>query len=98
GCPPALLHPSRGEGGRWPMRARRGVVGILAGLLAVTAPLAVSAPAGAQPEATERSYRVEGVTGRAARSAVAATGAGSSWRSGGRGWGRAPRPGGRGSG
>jgi carboxypeptidase T len=57
------------------MRARRGVVGILAGLLAVAVLLAVSGTAGAQPAATERSYRVEGVTGRAARSAVAATGA-----------------------
>jgi carboxypeptidase T len=57
------------------MLPRRGVPRMLAGLLAVAVLLAVSGTAGAQPAATERSYRVEGVTGRAARSAVAATGA-----------------------
>ena len=41
------------------MGARRRVPGILAGLLAVAVLLAVSGTAGAQPAATEGSYRVE---------------------------------------
>ena len=62
------------------MGMRRGVPGV-AGLLAVAMLLAVpgaaagGSGAAVQPAATERSYRVEGVRGRAARSAVAGTGA-----------------------
>jgi hypothetical protein len=59
------------------MGARRRVVRIVTGLVAVVVLLAVpGAGAGAaQPAETERSYRVEGVADRAARSAVARTGA-----------------------
>ena len=57
------------------MGARRGLRMML-GLAAVVALLAGPGTAGAaQPGATEQSYRVEGVRDRAARSAVAATGA-----------------------
>ena len=48
---------------------------IVTGLLAVVALLAGTGAAAAQPAAAERSYRVEGVPDRAARSAVARTGA-----------------------
>ena len=58
------------------MAARRRGPGIVIGLLAVAALLAGPATAGAAtPPAAERSYRVEGVADRAARSAVAGTGA-----------------------
>jgi carboxypeptidase T len=59
------------------MGARRRVVRIVTGLVAIVVLLAVpGAGAGvAQPAETERSYRVEGVRDRAARSAVAGTGA-----------------------
>jgi carboxypeptidase T len=59
------------------MGARRRGLGIVIGLVAVVALLAGPGAAGAatQPAAAEQSYRVEGVRDRAARSAVAATGA-----------------------
>jgi carboxypeptidase T len=59
------------------MGTRRRGLGIVTVLVAVVALLAGPATAGAatQPAAAERSYRVEGVRDRAARSAVAATGA-----------------------
>jgi carboxypeptidase T len=58
------------------MAARRRGPGIMIGLLAVVALLAGPATAGAAtPPAAERSYRVEGVRDRAARTAVARTGA-----------------------
>jgi carboxypeptidase T len=59
------------------MGSRRRGLGIVIGLAAVVALLAGPGTAGAatQPAATERSYRVEGVRDRAARSAVAGTGA-----------------------
>jgi hypothetical protein len=58
------------------MAARRRGPGIVIGLLAVVALLAGPATAGAAtPQAAERSYRVEGVRDRAARTAVARTGA-----------------------
>jgi len=58
------------------MVARRRGPGIVIGLLAVAALLAGPATAGAAtPPAAERSYRVEGVGDRAARTAVARTGA-----------------------
>jgi carboxypeptidase T len=64
------------------MRARRRGLGIVFGLAVVVALLAAPGAAGAgtgaaaaQPTLSERSYRVEGVRDRAARSAVAATGA-----------------------
>ena len=58
------------------MGARRRVREIVTGLVAVAVLLAVPGAAGAaQPAASERSYRVEGVADRAARSAVAGTGA-----------------------
>lgn len=56
-------------------RRRRGL-SMVAGLAAVVALLAGPGTAGAaQPAASERSYRVEGVADRAARTAVARTGA-----------------------
>jgi carboxypeptidase T len=58
------------------MGARRRGLGMVAGLAAVVSLLAGPGTAGAaQPAATERSYRVEGVADRAARTAVAGTGA-----------------------
>jgi len=58
------------------MAARRRGPGIVIGLLAVVALLAGPSTAGAAtPPAAERSYRVEGVRDRAARTAVARTGA-----------------------
>jgi murein tripeptide amidase MpaA len=58
------------------MGTRRRVREIVTGLVAVAVLAAVPGVAGAaQPAAGERSYRVEGVADRAARSAVAGTGA-----------------------
>ena len=58
------------------MGARRRGLGMVAGLVAMVALLAGPGTAGAaQPNAAERSYRVEGVADRAARTAVARTGA-----------------------
>jgi len=57
------------------MTARRRGPGIVIGLLAVVALLAGPATAGAATPPAERSYRVEGVADRAARTAVARTGA-----------------------
>ena len=60
------------------MGARRRVRRVLTGLVAAAVLLGVPGAVGAgaaQPAARERSWRVEGVTGRTARSAVAATGA-----------------------
>ena len=59
------------------MGTRRRVREIVTGLVAVAVLAAVPGVAGAaQPAAAERSYRVEGVADRAARSAVAGTGGG----------------------
>jgi carboxypeptidase T len=58
------------------MGTRRRIPRIVSGLAVVATLLAVPVAAGAaEPAASERSYRVEGVRDRAARSAVAATGA-----------------------
>jgi carboxypeptidase T len=59
------------------MGAHRRIVRIVTGLAAVVVLLAVpgTGAGAAQPAETERSYRVEGVADRAARSAVARTGA-----------------------